>query len=40
MHRVIRRLTFGYRVVEKSNGDAGQPLPNMAMYYLQDDDGH
>ena len=39
MIRALRGLTYRYGVVKKNNGDAGQPLSNMAMFYLTDDKG-
>jgi hypothetical protein len=39
MLRALRKGDFGFKVLKKSNGDAGRPLPNMDMYYLTDNQG-
>lgn len=39
MLRALRALSFSYRVVKRSNGPGGLPLPNMDLFYLTDDSG-
>lgn len=33
----LSSLAFFYRIVKKTNGPQGTPLPNMDKYYLTDD---
>jgi hypothetical protein len=40
MKIIGKGLNFGYKVVKRSNGAQGKPLPNMDMYYLNDDNGN
>jgi len=35
----LRSLAYFYRIVKKTNGEQGKPLPNMDKYYLTDDQG-
>jgi hypothetical protein len=39
MLKILRSFAYNYRVVKKTNGERGQPLPNMEMFYLTDDRG-
>jgi hypothetical protein len=39
MLRCLALLKSGLKVVKKTNGPQGQPLPNMDMFYLTSDEG-
>ncbi len=40
MIRGLNALRCFYRVVKKTNGQNGLPLPNMDKFYLTDDNGN